>query len=91
MKNGASCGAMIHSAFRKVPVRGIRALAAEALGRLGVKSGPTRFEQAYRAGETTQVPAGRVIIVKKWVRRKIGHNGTFVSFERACLDTKPRP
>jgi hypothetical protein len=65
------------------PVKGLRALAAEALGRLGVESSPTRFEQAYNSGQTTQVPAGRVVAVRKRVRRKIGFNGTFVSFERA--------
>ncbi|MEN6440119.1 MAG: DUF6088 family protein [Syntrophobacter sp.] len=65
------------------PVKGIRALAAEALGRLGVESVPTRFEQAYNSGQTTQVPAGRVIAVRKRVRRKIGYKGVFVSFERA--------
>jgi len=65
------------------PVKGLRALAAEALGRLGVESAPTRFEQAYNSGQTTQVPAGRVVAVRKRVRRKIGYKGTFVSFERA--------
>ncbi len=65
------------------PVKGLRALAKEALGRLGVESAPTRFEQAYNSGQTTQVPAGRVVAVRKRVRRKIGYNGTFVSFERA--------
>ncbi len=65
------------------PVKGLRTLAKEALDRLGVESAPTRFEQAYNAGKTTQVPAGRVIAVKKRVRRKIGYNGAFVSFERA--------
>jgi carbamoylphosphate synthase large subunit len=64
-------------------VKGLRALAVEALGRLGVESGPTRFEQAYNSGQTTQVPAGRVIAVGKRVRRKIGYKGVFMSFERA--------
>src|SRR6266852_3439158 len=41
------------------PVKGLRALAAEALGRLGIETTPTRLEQAYNAGQTTQVPAGR--------------------------------
>jgi hypothetical protein len=58
-------------------------VAAEALERLGVKTSPTKLERAYSAGETTQVPAGRVVAVRKRVRRKIGYNGTFVSFERA--------
>jgi hypothetical protein len=65
------------------PVKGLRALAAEALTRLGIKSGPTRLEKAYNAGQTAQVPAGRVIAVEKRVRRKIGYNGTFLSFERS--------
>lgn len=65
------------------PVKGLYSLAAEALGRLGVESGPTRFEQAYNAGKTTQLPAGRVIAVGKRVRRKIGYKGIFMSFERA--------
>ncbi|MHC1728701.1 MAG: DUF6088 family protein [Syntrophobacteraceae bacterium] len=65
------------------PVKGLRALATEALGRLGIESVPTRFEQAYSSGLTTQVPAGRVVGVRKRVRRKIGYKGTFVSFERA--------
>jgi hypothetical protein len=65
------------------PVKGLRALAVEALDKLGVKSAQTRFEQAYNSGNTTQVPAGRVIAVTKRVRRKIGYNGTYVSFERA--------
>ena len=47
------------------PIKGLRALAAEALDRLGVESAPTRFEQAYNSGQTTQVPAGRVIAVRK--------------------------
>ena len=65
------------------PIKGLYSLAAEALGRLGVESAPTRFERAYNAGKTTQVPAGRVIAVRKRVRRKIGYKGIFMSFERA--------
>ncbi len=65
------------------PVKGLYSLATEALGRVGVESAPTRFEQTYNAGKTTQVPAGRVIAVRKRVRRKIGCKGIFMSFERA--------
>ncbi|MFA6011318.1 MAG: hypothetical protein WC799_15135 [Desulfobacteraceae bacterium] len=64
------------------PVKGIRVLAAEALGRLGVKTTPTLFEQAYNSGQTTQVPSGRVVTVNKRVHRKIWYNGIYVSFER---------
>lgn len=69
------------------PIKGLKALAAEALKRLGIETTPTRLEQAYNAGETTQVPAGRVIAVRKRVRRRIGYGGTVMSFERAG----PRP
>jgi hypothetical protein len=69
------------------PIKGLRALAAEALTRLGIETAATRLEQAYNAGETTQVPAGRVIAVRKRVRRRIGYGGTLMSFERAG----PRP
>ncbi len=64
------------------PIKGLRALAAEALGRLGIESAETRLEEDYNAGRTTQIPAGRVIRVSKRVRRKIGYKGTFMSFER---------
>lgn len=65
------------------PVKGFRSLATEALGRLGIKTLPTRLEQAYTAGETTQVPAGRVVAVTKRVRRKISYSGIILGFERA--------
>ena len=71
-----------------VPVKGLRAVATEALKRLGIKTVPTKLEKAYEAGETTQVPAGRVIAVKKRVRRKIGYNGVYVGFE--CVSTNKR-
>jgi hypothetical protein len=65
------------------PVKGLRALADEALRRLGVKTAPTRLEQAYSEGKTTQVPSGRRVAVNKRVRRTIGYNGAVMSFERA--------
>ena len=68
---------------RPTPVKGIRELAAEALGRLGVEVVPTRLEQAYNAGKSTQVTTGRVIGVRGRVRRKISYNGFPLKFERA--------
>ena len=68
---------------RPIPTKGFRAMATEALSRLGVETAPTRLEQAYNAGRTTQVPSGRVVGVRKRVRRKIGYDGIFVGFERA--------
>ena len=63
--------------------KGIRELAAEALGRLGIETVPTRMEQAYNARQTTQVPTGRVIGVRGRVRRQISYNGVPLSYERA--------
>ena len=68
---------------KPAPVKGFRTLATEALDRLGIETMPTRLEKAYSAGQTTQVPAGRVVAVKKRVRRKIGYNGIVLGFERA--------
>jgi hypothetical protein len=65
------------------PTKGLRELAVEALGRLGVETAPTRMEQAYNAGATTQVPTGRVIGVRGRVRRTITYNGVPLSYERA--------
>jgi hypothetical protein len=65
------------------PTKGLRELAKEALGRLGVQTVPTRMEQDYNAGKTTQVPTGRVIGVRGRVRRTITYNGVPLSYERA--------
>jgi Family of unknown function (DUF6088) len=65
-----------------VPVRGLSTL-TEALGRVGIETAPTRLERAYNAGETTQVPTGRVVGVRRRVRRKVGYSGINLSFERA--------
>ena len=67
---------------KPVPPKGLRTL-KEALTRLGIETMPTRMEQAYNARETTQVPTGRVVAVRERVRRKIGYDGVFLSFERA--------
>jgi hypothetical protein len=65
-----------------VPPRGLSTL-NEALERLGIETAPSRLEQAYNAGRTTQVPTGRVVAVSRRVRRKLGYNGFSLSFERA--------
>lgn len=67
---------------KPVPVKGISSLMSEALGRLGVQTGPTQLERAYSEGRTTQVPSGRVIGVNRRVRRTMGYNGATVRFER---------
>ena len=65
-----------------IPARGLAAL-REALGRVGIETFPTRLEQAYDAGKTTQVPTGRAVGVTRRVRRKVGYGGVHLSFERA--------
>src|SRR4051794_26725842 len=47
-----------------VPERSLPVLAAEALRRLEVEAGPSREARLSNAGETTQVPTGRVLAVK---------------------------
>jgi hypothetical protein len=69
------------------PVKGLRALADEALRRLGVQTAPARLERNYSAGTTMQIPAGRRVAVAKRVRRKISYNGVTISFERARPET----
>jgi hypothetical protein len=65
-----------------VPVKGITLLMTEALNKLGVETGPTKLERAAEEGRTTQVPSGRLIGVRRRVRRKLGYNGTYMRFER---------
>ena len=65
-----------------VPPKGLRTL-TEALQRLGVEPLPSRLQEAYNAGKTTQVPTGRVVAVRGRVRRQIGYDGVYLKFERA--------
>jgi hypothetical protein len=71
---------------KPVPPKGLATL-TEALQRLGVEIAQTRLEQDYNAGRTTQVPTGRVVAVRRRVRRKLGYDGISLSFERA----RPEP
>ena len=68
---------------KPIPAKGIRDLAAQALRRLGFKTAPTRLDEDYSAGRTTQVPTGRSIAVCGRIRRKLNYNGTPLRFERA--------
>ena len=67
-----------------VPVLPLPDLAREALERLGVETGISQLKRDYNAGLTTQVPTGRRIAVKGRVSRKIGYDGTYVSYERSA-------
>jgi hypothetical protein len=67
---------------KPTPTKSLRELAAEALGRIGIETAPTRMERDYNAGKSTQVPTGRVIGVRGRVRRQITYNGFPLSYER---------
>lgn len=67
---------------KPMPPKGL-ATVAEAVERLGIKTVPTRLEQDYNAGRTTQVPTGRVVGIQGRLRRKLGYNDITLSFERA--------
>lgn len=68
---------------KPAPTVGVKRLAEETLRRLKVETAPPRLERDYNSGTTTQVPTGRVIGVRKRVRRQFGYGDVRVSLERA--------
>jgi hypothetical protein len=66
------------------PIAPLPELAKEALARLGVRVTPSRLEQQYNAGLTTQVPTGRQIGVKGRISRKIGYEKAYINYERTA-------
>ena len=62
--------------------KSLNSLAEEALKRLDIPTAPTSMERSYNEGRSTQVPTGRVIGVRKRVRRSIGFKGYTLRFER---------
>lgn len=64
-----------------LPESDLRTIAITALQKNGVRIRPTKYEQAYNNGESTQVPTGLVIGVDRRVNRKIGFNGRMVKYE----------
>ena len=50
--------------------------------RLSIPVAPSTLETEYNNGETTQVLPGRVIGVRKRVRRRLGYAGVRVTLER---------
>ncbi len=67
---------------KPMPPKGLETL-IEAVERLGFKPLPTCLQQAYTEGKTAQVPTGRAIAITGRLRRKLGYNGIYLSFERA--------
>lgn len=66
-----------------IPQAPLPILAREALVKLGIQTAPSRAEEAYNSGRSTQVPTGRVIAIEGRFHRKIGYNGAYVSYEAA--------
>lgn len=64
-----------------VPTVTLPKLGQEALARLKVKTVPSTAELAYRAGQSTQVPTGRLIGVRGRISRKIGYKGAYLQYE----------
>ncbi len=62
----------------------LNSLVLEAMKKLGIPTGLTEMEIKYNEGKTTQVPTGRVIGVRKRVRRRIGFSGYSIRFEHAA-------
>jgi len=62
----------------------LNSLVLEAMKKLGIPVGLTEMEIRYNDGKTTQVPTGRVIGVRKRVRRRIGFSGYSVRFEHVA-------
>lgn len=65
-----------------IPKTDIKALAKEAMQRLGVEIAQTEWERAYAERQTDQMPLGNVVAVKSRVRRKIEWGTRRVEFER---------
>ena len=64
-----------------MPETDLRTIAITVLQKNGVNILPTKFERAYNAGESTQVPTGIVIGVDRRVNRKISFNGRTIKYE----------
>ncbi len=50
---------------------------------------PTIEAEAYNAGESTQVPTGRVIAVKARVSRKMASDGKSIKYRYVGMNEKP--
>ena len=68
-----------------IPEKDITIIAKEALKKLNIKVGTSKYEEMYKLWKSTQVPTGRVIAIegKGRVSRKIGFNGSYIKYARA--------
>lgn len=49
--------------------------------KLNIKVLPSRYELWYNEGKTMQVPNGKIIAIKGTILRKIGFNGSYITYE----------
>lgn len=68
---------------KRYPQKPLPSLAREALKRLDIETSPSRAERDYNEGRSTQVPTGRRIAVRGRISRKIGYDGTYITYERS--------
>ncbi|MDE0239290.1 MAG: hypothetical protein OXQ84_03685 [bacterium] len=59
----------------------------ETLESLDAETMPSTIARTNNAGISTQTPTGRVIAVRSRISRKIGCDGTYLSYERPSLST----
>lgn len=60
-------------------------VAKQALQKLKIKIRPSKAEQDYASGKTTQIPTGLRIGVNKRVARTLTYNGRTISYEQVPL------
>ncbi len=67
---------------KPIPEKDIRSIAIDVMKKTGVKVLDSDYEKKYNAGESPQVPTGRLIGVNKRVSRKIGFNGNYIKYAK---------
>lgn len=67
---------------KPVLAAGFTTVAKDALAKLKVNTYPSRAEQAYNSGESTQIPTGLMIGVNNRISRKLTYNGRSIKYER---------
>jgi hypothetical protein len=65
-----------------IPRATLPELGRQCLKRLNIETAQSRSDWEYNQGLSTQVPTGRVIVVKGRITRKIEYNGFILAFEK---------
>lgn len=64
-----------------IPQADLTEIGKEVAKKLNFKILPTKYEQWYNEGKSTQVPNGKVIAINGTILRKIGFNGVYITYE----------